>query len=269
MKKIVLTTVTLMIGMVYSNAQNVNIPDVSFKAYLVGNTAINTNADSEIQVSEAEAFTGAINCDYINIYDLTGIEAFTQLTTLQIPNNYLTEIDLSSNTGLLALFCAGNLLTSLDLSNNTSLTYLSCHVNQLTSLNLKNGNNTNMTHLECRMNANLLCIEVDDASYSTMNWTSGNYLVDDNQYFSENCSLSGLTEEKIGLNLLIYPNPASSDLTIETKTLIENIEIFDINGSLVQNETTNNFSVASLTNGVYFIHVKTNEGVSMKRFIKE
>ena len=32
--------------------QNVNIPDGNFKAYLVGNTAINTNGDSEIQVSE-------------------------------------------------------------------------------------------------------------------------------------------------------------------------------------------------------------------------
>ena len=32
--------------------QNVNIPDANFKAYLVGNSAINTNGDTEIQVSE-------------------------------------------------------------------------------------------------------------------------------------------------------------------------------------------------------------------------
>ena len=31
--------------------QNVNIPDVNFKAYLVGNTAINTNGDTEISVT--------------------------------------------------------------------------------------------------------------------------------------------------------------------------------------------------------------------------
>ena len=35
--------------------QNVNIPDANFKSYLVGNTSINTNGDSEIQVSEATA----------------------------------------------------------------------------------------------------------------------------------------------------------------------------------------------------------------------
>ena len=38
----------------------VNIPDANFKAALVGNNAINTNLDSEIQVSEAAAY----NCWY-------------------------------------------------------------------------------------------------------------------------------------------------------------------------------------------------------------
>ena len=42
-------------------AQIVNIPDVNFKAYLVGNSSINTNLDSEIQVSEATAFTGTVS----------------------------------------------------------------------------------------------------------------------------------------------------------------------------------------------------------------
>ena len=50
MKKLLLIFIALpMIGF----GQNVNIPDANFKAYLVGNTAINTNGDSEIQVSEA------------------------------------------------------------------------------------------------------------------------------------------------------------------------------------------------------------------------
>jgi hypothetical protein len=38
--------------------KNVNIPDANFKAYLVGNKAININGDTEIQVSEASAFKG-------------------------------------------------------------------------------------------------------------------------------------------------------------------------------------------------------------------
>ena len=33
--------------------QNVNIPDANFKAYLVANSLINTNGDTEVQISEA------------------------------------------------------------------------------------------------------------------------------------------------------------------------------------------------------------------------
>ena len=53
--------------------QNVNIPDANFKAYLVGNTAINTNGDSEIQVSEASAFKDSIICNEMDISNLKGI----------------------------------------------------------------------------------------------------------------------------------------------------------------------------------------------------
>jgi len=49
-KFLTLLTVTF-IGFV--SAQNVNIPDANFKAYLVGNSEINTNGDSEISVAEA------------------------------------------------------------------------------------------------------------------------------------------------------------------------------------------------------------------------
>ena len=86
--------------------------------------------------------------------------------------------------------------------------------------------------------------------------------------FSDNGESSGI-EDLSTIQVKLYPNPASSMLTIETEALIESIEIFDINGSMIQRELTNNFSVASLTNGIYFIHVKTNEGISTKRFIKE
>ena len=59
-----------------SIGQNVTIPDANFKAYLVGNTSINTNMDTEIQVSEANSFSGEISCGSMNISDLTGIEEF-------------------------------------------------------------------------------------------------------------------------------------------------------------------------------------------------
>jgi hypothetical protein len=93
MKKLLLILLCLpMIGF----GQNVNIPDANFKAYLVGNTAINTNGDTEIQVSEANAFGGDIQCQSLNISDLTGIEAFSALTFLHCYSNPLTSLDVSN-----------------------------------------------------------------------------------------------------------------------------------------------------------------------------
>ena len=151
MKKILLILLCLpFIGF----GQNVNIPDAQFKAYLVGNTAINTNGDTEIQLSEANAFNGTINCSYLNISDLTGIETFTALTELECFANQLTILDVSQNSALTYLNCNYNQLTSLDVSNNTALTYLYCEpagiFNQLTSLDISN--NINLNTLICPNN---------------------------------------------------------------------------------------------------------------------
>jgi Leucine-rich repeat (LRR) protein len=119
-----------------TNAQNVNIPDTNFKSALVGNHTINTNADGEIQVSEAAAFSGIINVNSVGISDLKGIEAFTALTQLECANNQLTSLNISSNIALTNLTCSSNQLTSLDVSTNNALTFLQSDNNQLTSLNV-------------------------------------------------------------------------------------------------------------------------------------
>ena len=146
MKLLLLLLALPMVGF----GQNVNIPDANFKAYLVGNKAINTNRDKEIQLSEASAFKGEIDCSYMNISNLTGIEAFTALTELSCNRNKLTSLDLSKNTALASLVCLENQLTSLDVSKNTVLSNLVCYGNQLTSLDLSK--NTALAALSCGKN---------------------------------------------------------------------------------------------------------------------
>jgi Leucine-rich repeat (LRR) protein len=192
MKKLLLVLLCLpMIGF----GQNVNIPDANFKAYLVGNTAINTNGDTEIQVSEAAAFNGGIYCQSMSISNLTGIEAFTALIYLHCSLNQLSSLNLSQNTALTYLSCDGNQLTSLDVSANTALTDLWCYGNQLTSLDVRNGNNTNL-YFYASSNPNLTCINVDNATWSTANWTIANQNIDSQSYFSNNCSGTTEVEEQ-------------------------------------------------------------------------
>lgn len=119
-----------------------------------------------------------------------------QLTNLDISNNIiitlivcqgnlLSNLDLSKNSELIEFVCDDNLLTSLDLSNSTELRLLACTNNQLTSLNIQNGNNINFfIDLAAQSNPNLTCIQVDDAAWSTANWTN----IDAIASFSEDCS---------------------------------------------------------------------------------
>lgn len=161
MKKTILGTMTVAFLCMTTLAQNVNIPDANFKAYLVGNSAINTNSDSEIQVSEATAFSGGIYCFNLSISDLTGIEFFTNLTVLRCNENSLATLDLSNNTDLVELRCQENFLTTVDLSNNTSLIELNCNNNALSTLNLTN--NINLEQLRCEANS-LTSLDVSNNS---------------------------------------------------------------------------------------------------------
>ena len=117
----------------------ITIPDANFKTYLLGNTAINTNGDSEIQCSEANSFTGQINTNSISgIFDVTGIEAFTALTELFLNQTQISSLDVSANVNLDKLSCGWSDVSSLDISNNTSLTYLAIYSNLITSIDLSN-----------------------------------------------------------------------------------------------------------------------------------
>jgi Leucine-rich repeat (LRR) protein len=191
----------------------VYIPDGNFKSYLIGNSSINTNGDEEIQPAEARTFTGAISVMNLGISDMTGIEAFinltslfcytnvfssldvsknkkltilncnynnlseldvsnnTALTDLSCGENFLTALDLSENRNLTMLQCAYNSLIEIDLSNNVALTRLFCAQNSLTSLDLRNGNNANITNIDCKNN-DLTCVSVDNDLYAATNWSA-------------------------------------------------------------------------------------------------
>ena len=124
---------TFFICVLFAKAQNVYIPDDNFKNRLIV-LGIDTNNDGEISYDEAAIVTDDLNLSYQQIADLTGIEAFVNITSLSADNNQLTSLDLSSNTLLRFLNCWNNQITSLDFSSNLLLRRLKCWNNQLTAL---------------------------------------------------------------------------------------------------------------------------------------
>ncbi len=441
MKKAFLIGIMTTIVVFTANSQIVNIPDVNFKACLINDTAINTNLDNEIQLAEAQAFTGTISCINDNIVDLIGIEAFTnttgldvtgnllsslslsnpgltslsvesnqltsldifncynleylylngnqltsidlinnmslkeifinynqltsldvyspqltfveaisnqlltfnasspdleyilvqdnQLSTLDVSNylnlvtlqcdnnqlsslllhngtnstleyvicnnNFLTSLDvyneialkelncsnnllssldlfeLQSNLNLLKLDCNNNQLIALDVSTNSNLYQLYCNDNLLTSLNVANGNNTLFTHLFANNNSSLNCIEVDNETYSSTNWTGGNFQFDSQHYFSEDCSLA-INEIDISQQVVVYPNPTKNHTTISID-YEANYMLVNIQGQILQQgkliNGDNSLDVSQHSSGMYFLNIITENGSKTLKLIKQ
>jgi uncharacterized repeat protein (TIGR01451 family) len=72
--------------------------------------------------------------------------------------------------------------------------------------------------------------------------------------------------------LNIYPNPASSNITISTP-IKSTIEILNIQGQTLKTITTTElntqFNISNFASGVYIVKAKTEDGVAVRRFIKE
>ena len=120
------------------------------------------------------------NTQITNI-DLTQIPALDNLYAF---NCGLTSLDLSGNPALETFVIGQNPLTSLDLSANPALAIFSCrNMNSLVQLNLQSGTNTSILSFNAELNPSLTCIQVDDVTYSTTNWTN----IDTGTNFSTDC----------------------------------------------------------------------------------
>ena len=102
-------------------------PDANFRSCLA---AYDTNGDNVLSETELGK-VNEINVAGKGITDLTGIEHFYNLLTLNCSNNSLTALDVWNNKYLETLDCSNNNLTALDLSNNQDLAWLACYGNNI------------------------------------------------------------------------------------------------------------------------------------------
>ncbi|WP_312768257.1 T9SS type A sorting domain-containing protein [Epilithonimonas sp.] len=107
-------------GMAKLNAQVVNFPDENFLEYILLYTSIDANNDGEIQVSEAEAYTGSLIITQ-KINNVTGIEYFKNISSLTFNKSPVSNVNLSNNKQLTQLFVEGSNIGSLDLRTNNKL----------------------------------------------------------------------------------------------------------------------------------------------------
>ena len=202
---------------IYAEPQSDNctyIPGDNFEKYLIyigaddvkDNMVLTSNINTITSIYMSE-YTEE---DYYPLYNITGIEDFTALTSfvcgycsvsgnINLTQNTnltnfncyecnISSINISQNLYLYELNLNSNNVYQLDASNNPNLMYLYLNSNNLNSLDLRHGYDTNLgLDLDTRGNDNLNCIEVDiEPSLAEELWPysliGG---VDDFTYFSQ------------------------------------------------------------------------------------
>ncbi len=244
--------VFLLIGFTKVHAQYVSIPNTTFKNWVLAHVPHPTST-TNITPAEAAAYSGTISIGGNNITDLTGIKAFTHITSLNCSANALTTLDVSGCAALTtltctfnsitsltvtgcpalnAIYCSDNSLTSLNVSTNSLLEYLYCYNNFITTLNLSSNPilgyfecyNNSLTSLNVQNGHNDL-ISIFDASSNpsltcikvdnVANATSNaNWIKDSGANYSTSCGLAAATFNNQSI-VEAYPNPFSNSFTIK------------------------------------------------------
>jgi len=67
----------------------------------------------------------------------------------------------------------------------------------------------------------------------------------------------------------LYPNPTLDILFIESPQPIETVKIYNLQGQLIKEVSSNNVDVSQLTTGLYFVQVVADGKSETKKFVKE
>ena len=70
-------------------------------------------------------------------------------------------------------------------------------------------------------------------------------------------------------SLSLYPNPAKNQINVNSTDNIRMIEIFNVQGQRVINTTNTQIDLSGINAGSYVIRVTTDNGVTVKNFVKE
>ena len=82
-----------------------------------------------------------------------------------------------------------------------------------------------------------------------------------------NPTITSTNNSKIKQEIKVFPNPTSSEITIQTHLKVEEVEVFDISGKKVGIFEKTNFSLPSKFAGIFFLKIKTPLGHSFKKVI--
>lgn len=74
-------------------------------------------------------------------------------------------------------------------------------------------------------------------------------------------------------SILVYPNPTKGNVNINCNTNIKSVQLFDVQGRLLQAEMVNEnqtaIDMSAQSNGVYFLKIISDKGIGVKKIVRE
>lgn len=232
MKNIKITTIIILITSCFAlSCSNDPIEDLDDIYIHIADSHFETNlieqgidsdgiVNQQMLKSDAEKVTKLnlnLSANFGQISNLTGIEGFTNITSLSADGQKIKNIDLSYNTKLDTIYLNGNLLTTIDISNNLDLVLLEVQANELRTIN-GFSSSEKLKYVNLSFN-NFEEISIDNESIEVL-------------YISHNLLKTIDTNEAVQLkNILIIQNLLTT-VDFSANTLLETLVI---SGNKLQN----------------------------------
>lgn len=292
--KTILNLSVLLIGFVGFSQQTTGIENSCFEQ-----TLIDLGIDSD-GILNQQVLTSDINqithldlsvATCLPITNLIGLEDFTALEVLDISgigfiNEFVDDIppylNLSTLVSLEELyFTQGsvheNVLFDLVLRNNPNLTKLeSLDVGWLEYIDLE-GSDVSLNNLLMNFTGDWQDICVNVTNPVAAQNAQGIYGTWDVTYtaqtgvlsYSDDCDILSVSlKDKVIFTL--YPNPVTNNFYIESTQDFEQVEIYTLQGRLIKTFLPQeNYNIAELPSGLYFVKVKGNRGSTTQKIVKQ
>jgi hypothetical protein len=113
-----------------------------------------------------------------------------------------------------------------------------------------------------------------DATDLTSNVYEGALLIRSNDPTQEMLTINVLISVTVGINengekefVVVYPNPATDMLNINSNGEVTNVRLINTVGQVVFDQVTNQINVSELESGVYFIQIDNKNGSTTQKIL--
>lgn len=180
--------ISFMVFCQFCQSQIVDIPDPVFKNILINGfcvdgdgdgiyeSNVDTNGDSEVQVTEAEAVLRLSTVES-EINSIEGIQSFINLILFRFSGNGISNFDISNSPQLEILECGYTPLTTVDVTQNPLLYDLAIYNTQITAIDVSQNpyisdlflrDNPLLTGLDVSQNLNLIELNCERCDLSSI-----------------------------------------------------------------------------------------------------